>query len=392
MVRIVFFVLVFVSCVFGSHVEELRWSNGETFLSFLEKHSLPLKIYYNLDKEEQELATEIMSDVRYHILRSESNEIEQVLIPVGEELQIHIKKNIDEYVLEIIPVIYQEESLSLVLDIQKSPYQDIVDATNNYLLANEFVYSFKNSLNFRTLTKGDKLAIFYTMKTRLGKQYGSPKISTSMIEIRGKKRYSFLYEDGKYYDEKGVQLEGFLLARPVNYTRISSPFTTKRFHPVLKKYRAHLGIDYAARVGTPVRSAGDGKISFVGRKGGYGKTIIVNHSSGYKTLYAHLNGFAKKSRNGKSVKKGEVIGYVGNTGMSTGPHLHFGLYKNNVAINPASVIQVAKNLLTGKEITKFLQYTNEVKESIQKALLDNNFVPKKEESFASFEPLKREEK
>jgi len=368
-------------CSFGSaaYLEELKWPKGETFLTFLEKNALPQSIYYSLDKEAQELAAEIVAGVRYHVLRSEDHTLEQVLIPIGEELQMHLKKNADAFMMEIIPIAYQSENLVLSLDIQHSPHSDIIKKTNNYALANEFSSSFRGGVNLRSLQKGDKLVVFYNQKRRLGKQYGTINIDVSMIETAKKEHYVFYYKES-YYDAQGKELENFLLANPVNYTRISSPFTTKRLHPILKTYRAHLGVDYAASVGTPVRSAGNGKVVFVGTKGGYGKTIEVSHDSSYKTLYGHLNGFAKGLSGGKSVKQGQLIGYVGNTGLSSGPHLHFGLYRNNTAINPASVVKIAKNSLSGKALKEFLAYSEGLKRKAHNALTQAH-APVVEENF-----------
>ena len=190
----------------------------------------------------------------------------------------------------------------------------------------------------------------------------------------------FSYNKGRFYDAKGKEVEGFFLAKPVNYHRISDRFTYKRWHPILKRYRAHLGIDYAARRGTPIRAAGNGKIIQLGRKGGYGKTITIKHDNGYKTLYAHMKGYRKGMKRGKWVKKGQTIGYVGSTGMSTGPHLHFGLYKNNRAINPNSVVKVTKSKLSGKKRTEFFTYIKKYKDDIEIALNDYE-NPTKEKSF-----------
>ncbi len=379
--------MIFVSFLSASYLEELKWPKGETFLTFLEKNNLPLSIYYTLDKEEQELAAEIVAGVKYQVLKSEENQLEQVLIPIGEELQMHLKKVNNEFVMEITPIVFQEEKRSVAIEIDHSPYVDILKATNNHGLANEFAQSFKGSVNLRSLQKGDKLVLLFQQKRRLGKSFGSIKIDVSMLETAKRENYIFYYNEN-YYNQKGEELDNFLLTKPVNYTRISSVFTQKRWHPVLKKYRAHLGIDYAAPTGTPVRSAGNGKVIFVGTKGGYGKTIEVSHDGSYKTLYAHLNGFAKGIRGGQRVKQNQVIGYVGNTGMSTGPHLHFGLYRSNVAINPASVVKVAKSALGGKEFKAFLSYTEDLKAQVHVALQSHE-EPFKEEDFNGFYSLEK---
>ena len=377
MAKFIIFLSLFVSFASASYVEELKWPKGETFLTFLEKNHLPSSIYYTLDKEEQELAAEIVAGVKYQVLKSEDNALEQVLIPIGEELQMHIKTIDDKFIMEITPILLQEEKRSLAIEIQNSPYVDILNATSSYGLANEFAQTFRGEVNLRNLQKGDKLVLVYQQKRRLGKLFGSIKIDVSMVETAKKKNYIFFYKEN-YYDPKGQELDNFLLSNPVNYTRISSVFTQKRWHPILKKYRAHLGIDYAARIGTPVKSAGGGKVVFVGKKGGYGNAIEVSHASSYRTLYAHLNGFAKGLRRGQNVKQGQVIGYVGNTGLSSGPHLHFGLYRSNVAINPSSVVKIAKSALRGNELKAFMNYTNDLRQKVESAQESDEPVYKEE--------------
>jgi len=389
MAKIITLLSLFLSFSSAAYVEELKWPKGETFLTFLEKNHLPSSIYYTLDKEEQELAAEIVAGVKYHVLKSEENQLEQVLIPIGEELQMHLKKKDDKFIMEITPIMLQNEKHTLAIEINNSPYVDILNTTNNYGLANEFAQSFKGEVNLRNLQKGDKLVLVYQQKRRLGRAFGSMKIDVSMIETAKKKNYIFYYKEN-YYDIKGQELTSFLLSNPVNYTRISSPFTQSRWHPILQKYRAHLGIDYSASIGTPVKAAGNGKVLSVGEKSGYGNTIEVNHDSSYKTLYAHLNGFAKGLRSGQGVKQGQVIGYVGNTGMSTGPHLHFGLYRSNVAINPASVVKIAKSALGGNELKAFIDYTTGLRKKVENAL-EGDTPPFREENFNLSCPFEKKE-
>lgn len=358
MIRIVAILMFFISFVFGSFVQELKWSQNETFLDFLQNNNIPQSVYYSLEKNEQELASEISAGLKFQILRSDGGEVEQVLIPINDEIQLHILKDDDnQFYLTTNTVSYEEIEDILSISIESSPYQDIMNATNNKALAKEFIEAFQKSINFRReIQKDDRLVIVYKQKIRLGAQYNYPEILYAMIESNKKKNYIFLNEDGRYYDDKAKEIESFLLTQPCNYTRVSDRFSNKRWHPVLKRYRAHLGIDYAAPTGTPVKSAGEGKIIFVGNKGGYGKTIIIQHSDGYKTLYAHLNGYRKGIRSGKSVKKSQLIGYVGSTGLSTGPHLHFGLYKNTKAINPESVVKITKSKLSGDKKEQFLLF------------------------------------
>jgi len=333
---------------------------------FLEEKALPLKpLYYNLDKDEQQLTEEIISGVTYEMLKDKNGEISQIFIPLNDELQIHIYKRNQEYFFETLPIISETRTEAFTLKIEHSPYLDIVKETGSTKLAQIFVTSFKHSLNFkRDLRKGDTLAMIYEQKYRLGKPFSMPTLKAAMIEMRGKKHYIYLNEDGRYYNQDAKEIEGFLLANPVRGARISSKFTKRRFHPILKKYRAHLGVDYAASRGTPIAAAGDGRVVFMGTTRGYGKVMKVQHSDGYLTLYAHQNSFRKGVRNGSYVKKGQIIGYVGSTGLSTGPHLHFGLYKNGQAIDPLRVVQVATKKLSGKEKSAFLQLKSEYDASI----------------------------
>ncbi len=391
MKKILLIVLIVHSMVFGTtKLIEKKWKNGETFLSFLEKHKLPLKLYYNMDTSDKELTSEILTGSRFQLLQDDNGTIEQILIPVGEELQIHIKKGIKGYSVDTIPIVYETKHKILETSITTSPYQDIVRLTNNYLLANEFIQSYKKSINFkRDLRKGDKLVIVYTQKIRLGRQFGNPIIEAAMIETKGVKHYIYRYK-GRYYTPNAKEIEGFFLAQPCRYTRISDRFTYRRWHPILHIYRAHLGIDFAAPIGTPVHAAANGTIIFAGRKGGYGNCIEIKHIDGYKTLYAHLRRFARGIRVGRYVKQHQTIGYVGSTGLSTGPHLHFGLYKNNHAINPANTIKIAKSALRGKKKKIFLSYISKYQKEIQIALNDNNPMPKKEESFAFYMNIKKD--
>ncbi|MDR0761499.1 MAG: peptidoglycan DD-metalloendopeptidase family protein [Campylobacteraceae bacterium] len=375
MIRIILFIALLMSLCFGSRAEEHYWEKGETFLMFLEKNSLPFSLYYALDVEDKEMAAEIYAGTKYYILRGNDDDIRQILIPVGGgDLQIHIyKEKNNNYTVQFTPAAYQENERKLVFNLQFSPYQDIIALTNNTLLANEFVNSFQGSVDFKRLRAGTSLVILYKEKTRLGSQFAHPLIKAAMVDTNGKREYIFYYEPkGRYYNNDGKEIEGFFLMTPLKYTRISSPFTSKRWHPVLQKYRAHYGIDYAAPMNTPVKTAGDGKVTFAGTMNGYGKVVKIIHEGGYMTLYAHLNGFAKSLKSGKYVKKGELIAYVGNTGISTGPHLHFGLYKNNQPINPSSVIKVAKSALTGKEKTDFNEYIESMRGEIETARFNEN--------------------
>jgi len=191
-----------------------------------------------------------------------------------------------------------------------------------------------------------------------------PTLKAAMVETNNKPHYIYLNNDDRYYDEKGTQIESMLLARPVKNARISSRFTKRRFHPILKRWKAHLGIDYAARRGTPIVAASNGKIIYAARMGAYGNLIKIRHKDGYETRYAHMKSFRRGMKRGKRIKKGQTIGYVGTTGRSTGPHLHFELRKNGRAINPAKRIQLTTKKLKSKEKKAFMTLAKNYNDSI----------------------------
>ena len=391
MIRL-FLLLILTTTLFSAQVERFRWIKDETYLIFLEKSNLPVdKLYYKLDEDDQQLTEEMKAGVNCQILIDHNGVIEQALLPLNDELQIHIYKHNGEYNFEAIPIISDTKTESFTLTINNSPYYDIVKETGSKKLAQIFVSNFKNSLNFkRDLRKDDTLVMVYDQKYRLGLPFSMPILKTAMIEMRNKKNFIYLNDDERYYDIKGNEVEGFLLARPVKEARISSFFSKRRFHPILKKWKAHLGVDYPARRGTPIIAAGSGTIVYAARLGSYGNLIKIRHSDGYETRYAHLNSFRKGIRKGKYVKKGYTIGYVGNTGRSTGPHLHFELRKHGNAINPLNVVQVTTKKLKGKDYKAFIKLKENYDQSIELHLSNQTKYkkPKKEESVCYFNNAK----
>jgi len=380
--KIIISFFIFINFLYASYIHEDVWWKGESLLTFFEKHQIPKDVYFNLSKTDKELCSEIYAGVEFQIMYSEDNKIEQALIPISEQMQIHVFKDLKEnFTLDIIPIEYHEVEQNITIKIKNSPYQDILEITGNKSLANEFILAFKNSVDFRRLRKDDVVSIVFKQKIRQGRYFGVPEILGASVKMRRKTHYIFQRPDDKrYYDDKGKSLTSFLLKTPLRYSRISSRFTHKRWHPILKKYRAHLGVDFAAPTGRKIFAAANGRVIHKGRKGGYGKTIIIRHSNGLKTLYAHMNSYNKKLRVGSKVKQGRFIGRVGSTGRSTGPHLHFGLYKNGRAINPLRIISVTKTKLSGKKKKEFMQIVKGMKNELDNSL-EYGDLPMKLEEF-----------
>ena len=376
-----FFILLFLAtALFSSKVENYKWQDGEAYSMFLDRLNLPIStLLNNLDDDDRKLVEEVRAGVNYQILRDKNQGIEQILIPLNDELQIHIYKDKDSYSFEAIPIIYTTKTEAFTLKTMHNPSIDIMHETGSLNLVSMFISAFQKSIDFTGIQKGNEIAMIYDQKYRLGKPFSMPTLKVAMVQIHHKKHYIYLNDDDRYYDEDGKQVENFLLAAPVKHARISSRFTLRRWHPILHKYRAHLGIDYAARRGTPIHAAASGVVIFAGRTRGYGNLIKIRHADGYVTLYAHQKAFRRGIRRGKRVRRNQVIGYVGTTGLSTGPHLHFGLYKNGRAINPLRVVQITTKKLNKKQKKAFLTLKKNYDQSLSLHIANNTKYKKQPE-------------
>ena len=261
---------------------------------------------------------------------------------LDETRTLHVRRN---------GVGYHSELVDVPLDRHVATAEGVIESSlflagqraglsNNVImqLVEIFGWDVDFALDIRT---GDRFAVIYEELYKDGNKLRDGKILAASFTNQGKTtrivRYD--YEDGRsaYFKPDGVSIRKAFLRTPVNYTRITSRFSLRRKHPVLHKFRAHRGVDYAAPRGTPIKATGDGKIEYIGNKGGYGKTIVLRHGATYTTLYAHMSRFARGMRRGKSVSQGQIIGYIGSTGLSTGPHLHYEFRVRGVHRNPLSV-------------------------------------------------------
>ena len=223
-------------------------------------------------------------------------------------------------------------------------------------LANVFGYDIDFAQDIRG---GDEFELIYEEQVINGKRVGSGNILSARFTNRGKTytavRYTNKQGVSSYYNADGMSMRKAFIRTPVDFARISSRFSMGRKHPILNKIRAHKGVDYAAPRGTPIKAAGDGKVLLAGRRGGYGNAVIIQHGSSYKTLYGHMQGFAKGIRTGVSVKQGQIIGYIGTTGLSTGPHLHYEFQVNGRHVDPLSQKLPMADPIPSGEKQRFMQ-------------------------------------
>jgi len=207
------------------------------------------------------------------------------------------------------------------------------------------------------IRRGDTLTVLYEKLYLDGQFVRTGPVLAARFANQGRTFRAVRYElDGRaeYFTPEGARLRRAFIRTPVRFARISSGFSLRRRHPILHTIRAHRGVDYAAPRGTPVRATGDGRVIYAARKGGYGKTVVIQHGGVYTTLYAHLTRYAKKLRRGSRVRQGQTIGYVGSTGLATGPHLHYEFRVRGIHRNPLTVPLPRANGLKKSERPKFL--------------------------------------
>ena len=226
------------------------------------------------------------------------------------------------------------------------------------------------------IRKGDQFSLVYEEKYLEGSKYGEGDILAAEFINRGKRYRAIRYQDPTgevgYYTPNGKSMRKAFLRTPVKFSRISSGFTTRRWHPVLEKWRSHRGVDYAAPTGTPIKATGKGKVIFSGWKGGYGRVVYIKHNSKYTTVYGHLSSFSKDATIGSLIQQGDIIGYVGQSGLATGPHLHYEMRVNGVHKNPLTVKLPSAKPIPAKYYLAFSDHANEL--IAQLAMISNAMV------------------
>ncbi len=254
--------------------------------------------------------------------------------------------------------------------IKSSLYMDGLNAGLDDGLIIQLANIFAWDIDFsRDIDVNDEFTVLFNEIYSGDKKISNGDILAAIFKTRSKTYYAFRYEDNDrvgYYDENGKNLEKAFIRSPVKFPIITSKFNLKRFHPVLKINRPHRGVDYGGRLNTPIMSTGSGKITYRGRKGGFGNVVIVDHKQGYQTLYAHLNKFNGKHRVGTTVDQGEIIGYMGQTGLVTGVHLHY-----EMTINGKHQDSLKLKLPDGKSVSNMSHFKKLKDETIKKLRLTN---------------------
>lgn len=268
----------------------------------------------------------------------------------------------------------------LAAEINSSLYNAILDQDASPMLVNQLVDVFAWQVDFFRIAKGDKFKLIFEEETVDGEVVGIKSIKGAYFEHWGKPYYAIPYQTEEkvdYFDEVGNSLRKTLLRAPLNYSRISSRFSLKRFHPVQRRYKAHLGTDYAAPTGTPIRTVGDGVVLEARYHGGNGNYVKIKHNSNYTTQYLHMSKIARGIRPGAIVKQGQTIGFVGSTGLANGPHLCFRFWKNGRQVDALKVDLPSSSGIDSTQIAEFRIFSDSVTQ-----LLDAIQVKEKEQLLA----------
>ena len=263
----------------------------------------------------------------------------------------------DKFIYEIKKIPITSEKIFVSGVIETSLYKAMNDKGLSEIVINEIIRIYSFDVDFqRDIYAGDSFEIYFTREKNEKNETVSIKDPEYlMLSSRGTELPYYLYsteEFNEYFDENGKGMTKSLMKTPINGARLSSSYGMRK-HPILGYNKMHKGLDFAAPTGTPIFAAGNGIVEYVGRNGGYGKYIRIRHDSTYKTAYAHLNSYKKGIGNGVRVKQGDIIGYVGSTGRSTGPHLHYEIIVNGQQINPATLKLPSGRKLNEQQLIDF---------------------------------------
>ena len=287
-----------------------------------------------------------------------NDDFERFEYDINQNEQLIISRNDDEFSVKKEPIPYTTETVGVRGKIETSLFEAVTGTGESDVLAMNLADIFAWDIDFiLDIRQGDSFQALVEKRYREGQPAGYGRILAAEFTNQGETFQAFLYQDGDrrpdYFDAEGQSLRKAFLKAPLSFSRISSGFTMRRFHPITKTWKSHPAIDYAARPGTPIKTVGDGIVIKKGYTRGNGNYVKIRHNSSYETLYLHMKGFARGIAQGKRVAQGQTIGYVGSTGLATGPHLCFRMYKNGAPVNPHRVKAPSAKPVSAENLADF---------------------------------------
>ncbi|CAG8868864.1 hypothetical protein PS726_06337 [Pseudomonas fluorescens] len=340
---------------------EVTVAKGDTLSTLFEKVGLPATSVTDIlasDKQAKQF-TQLKRGQKLEFELGPDGQLTSLHSKVSDLETITLSKNDKGYTFNRITAKPTVRSAYVHGVINSSLSQSAARAGLSHSLTMDMASVFGYDVDFaQDIRQGDEFDVIYEQKVVNGKAVGNGPILSARFTNRGKTytavRYTNKQGNSSYYTADGNSMRKAFIRTPVDFARISSKFSMGRKHPILNKIRAHKGVDYAAPRGTPIKAAGDGKVLLAGRRGGYGNTVVLQHGNTYTTLYGHMQGFAKGVKTGGTVKQGQVIGYIGTTGLSTGPHLHYEFQVNGVHVDPLGQKVAMADPISKGERARFL--------------------------------------
>lgn len=287
----------------------------------------------------------------------EPNPEEYVVFNLQDSINVYIEKR---------PVSIEKKTISGT--INSSLYEDMLHNGGTPELVDLVADMYGWQIDFTKIFPGDQFKVIYTERTIEGKSVGIEEIIGAELVHYNNSFLSVAFDQGEgvdYFDEEGKSLRKAFLRYPVKFTRISSRYTAKRYHPVQKRYKAHLGTDYAAPTGTPIYAAGDGVVTKARYEKYNGRNVKIRHNATYSTQYLHMSRIAPGLNSGDKVKQGQLIGYVGSTGLASGPHLCYRFWKNGKQVDAMKIDLPASNPIMEDKMTSYNRYRDYVKQQLE---------------------------
>lgn len=361
----------------GSSTTTVKVASGNTLSGILNNHGVKIDQMPQLLTDD--VVKENLSNLRIgqelEITQLPGGEFHSLTARVGNDKKITIRRSANDFAVASIDLPVEKERVVTSGTIEQSLYLAAEQANLKQSTIMELADIFQWELDFaRDIRKGDRFALVYDRLYRDGSYIGDGDILAAEFARGGKvhRAIRFTTDDGKtsYYSPEGESLRRTFMRHPVDVVRITSKFNPNRLHPVLHKIRAHRGVDYGSPHGSPIYATADGTVKLAGTKGAYGKTVILQHGQRFSTLYAHMSKISSKSKVGKKVKQGDVIGYVGKTGRVTGTHLHYEFRVNNEQIDPLKVELPAAKPLAKQYLPELKSISSQMTAQMQSVLTD----------------------
>lgn len=322
---------------------DVKIKRGDNMAQIFNRHGLPPRDLHDiLNSHALARALKRVLPGQVVSLQVEAGDLRALKFDLDLTRTLLVTRQADVFTSEIITTELETQVKQAQGVINDSLYLAGQDAGLSDKLIMQLIDIYDWDIDYRLgIRKGDNFRIIYEEIFKNREKVGTGNILAAEFNNQGRSirsvRFTRANGQADYFTADGASMRKAFIRNPLDFGRISSHFNLKRKHPVLNRIRAHKGVDYAAATGTPIKATGNGKVQFIGNKGGYGKTVIVRHGEKYSTLYAHMSRFSKGLKRGQSVKQGQVIGYVGKSGLATGPHLHYEFRIGGVHRNPVTV-------------------------------------------------------